>query len=162
MSDTSGAAGGSLFRDVRNAFGELFSGKLDPRQELLIQVSFGLLGAMARADGVVSTEEAAFTNTWMDELKFNARARQVATEAFATGCRRDYDFKADVRRLFAEFRPGSGEVDRLYTGLLRLAIADSRIRPGEMRFLEQITVALGFSEPELQQRLRKIGAPAAG
>ena len=153
MSNDTAAASGSLFRDVRNAFGELFSGKLDPRSELLIQVSFGLLGAMARADGVVSTEEAAFTNTHMEELKLRARARQVATEAFATGCRRDYDFKADVRRLFTEFKPGSAEIDRLYTGLLRLAISDARIRPGETRFLQQITTALGFPESELQKRL---------
>ena len=160
MSSDTAAASGSLFRDVKNAFGELFSGKLDPRQELLIQVSFGLLGAMARADGVVSAEEAAFTNTWMEELKLSARARQVATAAFTTGCRRDYDFKADVRRLFTEFKPGSSEVDRLYTGLLRLAIADARIRPGEARFLQQITVVLGFPEAELQKRLPGISASA--
>ena len=160
MSSDTAATSGNLFRDVKNAFGELFSGKLDPHQELLIQVSFGLLGAMARADGVVSAEEAAFTNTWMDELKLTARARQVATEAFATGCRRDYDFKADVRRLFMEFKPGSIEVDRLYTGLLRLAIADARIRPGETRFLQQITIALGFPESELHKRLPGISATA--
>ncbi|MBS0556897.1 MAG: TerB family tellurite resistance protein [Proteobacteria bacterium] len=150
--------GGNLFRDVRNAFGELFSGKLDPRQELLIQVSFGLLGAMARADGVVSSEEATFTNTLMDELKLNARARQVATEAFATGCRRDYDANADARRLLGEFKPGSAEVERLYSGLLRLAGADARIRPGEQRFLVQITKALGFPEGELHKRVPGIGA----
>ncbi len=153
MSSDTAATSGSLFRDVKNAFGELFSGKLDPRQELLIQVSFGLLGAMARADGIVSTEEAAFTNKMMDEFKFSARARQVATESFATGCRRDYDFKSDVRRLFGDFKPGSPEVDRIYTGLLRLAAADARIRPGEMRFLQQVTVALGFPESELQRRM---------
>ena len=158
MSNDTAATSGSLFRDVKNAFGELFGGKLDSRQELLIQVSFGLLGAMARADGVVSSEEAAFTNTWMEELKLNARARQVATEAFATGCRRDYDFKADVRRLFGQFKAGSGEIDRLYTGLLRLAIADARIRPGEARFLQQITTTLGFPESELQKRLPGISA----
>ncbi|MBS0569712.1 MAG: TerB family tellurite resistance protein [Proteobacteria bacterium] len=149
--------GGNLFRDVRNAFGELFSGKLDARQELLIQVSFGLLGAMARADGVVSTEEAAFTNTLMDELKLNARARQVATEAFATGCRRDYDANADARRLLAQFKPGSSEVERLYSGILRLAAADARIRPGEARFLKQITTALGFPDAELQRRMTGSG-----
>lgn len=151
-SDTT-AQRGNLFRDVKNAFGELFSGKLDPRQELLIQVTFGLLGAMARADGVVSTEEAEFTNTRMDELKLTARARQVATEAFATGCRRDYDYKTDAHRLLVEFKPGSPEVDKVYTGLLKLAASDARLRPGEMRFLEQATVALGFPAAELQRRL---------
>lgn len=158
MSNDTAAASGSLFRDVKNAFGELFSSKLDPRQELLIQVSFGLLGAMARADGVVSAEEAAFTNTLMQELKLNARARQIATESFTTGCRRDYDYSADAKRLLTQFKPGSSEVERLYSGLLRLAGADARIRPGEQRFLVQITKALGFPEDELHKRIPGIGA----
>lgn len=159
MSSSVGTGGnGNLFRDVKHAFGELFSGKLDPRQELLIQVSFGLLGAMARADGVVSSEEAAFTNTLMEELKLSARARQVATESFATGCRRDYDYSADAKRLLVQFKPGSGEVERLYSGLLRLAAADARIRPGELRFLQQITKALGFPDSELERRLPGTGA----
>lgn len=145
--------GGNLFRDVKLAFGELFSSKLDPRQELLIQVSFGLLGAMARADGVVSSEETTFTNGLMDELKLTARARQIATESFATGCRLNYDYGADANRLLAEFKRGSSEVERLYSGMLRLAAADARIRPGELRFLQKITTALGFSQSELERRL---------
>ena len=143
----------SVFSDVRDALGGLFGGKLDVRHEALIQGMFGLLGAMARADGVVSTEEAAFTNTLMDELKLSTRARQVASEAFARGCKRDYDIDKETIALTGVFPKNSDELQRVYDSLIRLATADAMIRPGERRFLEKITVGLGFSPEALSERI---------
>src|SRR6185312_6224567 len=96
---SSGSAMSSVFHDVRLAIGDLFGSKLDGKQEVLIQVLFGLLGGMARADGVVSTEEARFTNGLMDELQLNSKARKIATESFDRGCRREYDIDGDMLRL---------------------------------------------------------------
>src|SRR4051794_11883508 len=104
----------SVFTDVRDALGGLFGGKLDAKHEALVQGMFGLLGAMARADGVVSTEEATFTNTLMDELKLSTRARQLATEAFTRGCRRDYDIDGEARTLTNVFPKNSDELRRVY------------------------------------------------
>jgi DnaJ like chaperone protein len=146
----------SIFSDVRDTLGGLFGGKLDAKHEALIQGMFALLGAMARADGVVSTEEAKFTNTLMDELKLSTRARQVATEAFALGCKREFDLDKEVLLLLSHFRRASDEVDRVYESLLRLAAADSMIRPGERRFLEKMTLGLGFEPTELDVRLKRI------
>ncbi len=146
----------SIFGEVRDTLGGLFGGKLDAKHEALISGMFGLLGAMARADGVVSTEEAAFTNTLMDELKLSTRARQIATEAFARGCKRDFDVEKEILRLLSHFRRGSDEVSRVYEALLRLAAADSLIRPGERRFLEKMTLGLGYEESELDTRLARI------
>lgn len=146
----------TVFSDIRDTLGGIFGGKLDAKHEALIQGMFALLGAMARADGVVSTEEATFTNTLMDELKLSTRARQVATEAFAIGCKREFDLDKEVLRLLSHFRRGSDEVNRVYEALLRLAAADSMIRPGERRFLEKMTLGLGFEPTELDLRLTRI------
>lgn len=143
----------SVFSDVRDALGGLFGGKLDAKHEALVQGMFGLLGAMARADGVVSTEEAAFTNTLMDELKLSTRARQLATEAFARGCKRDYDVDREALNITAVFPKNSDELRRIYDGLIRLAMADAMIRPGERRFLEKITAGLGFEPDDLAMRI---------
>lgn len=143
----------SVFSDVRDALGGLFGGKLDAKHEALIQGMFGLLGAMARADGVVSTEEAALTNKLMDELKLSARARQLATEAFARGCKRDYDVDQETSKLTGVFPYNSNEIRRVYDSLIRLAAADSMIRPGERRFLEKVTAGLGFPPEELVSRI---------
>jgi DnaJ like chaperone protein len=143
----------SVFSDVRDALGGLFGGKLDAKLEALVQGMFGLLGAMARADGVVSTEEAAFTNKLMEELKLSARARQLATEAFARGCKRDYDIDQESATLTGVFPYNSDEVRRVYDSLIRLATADAMVRPGERRFLEKVTAGLGFPPEELDSRI---------
>jgi len=145
----------SVFRDVKQTLGGIFGGKLDAKHEALVRGMFSLLGAMARADGVVSTEEANFTNGLMDEIKLTTRARQVATEAFTLGCKRDFDLEAEMLRLLKEYPRGSGEIVRVYDCLLRLAAADSMIRPGERRYLEKVTLGLGFEPGELDVRLKK-------
>ncbi len=146
-----------VFRDVRIALGEMFGGgKLDARQEVLTQVLFGLLGALARADGIVSSEEAQYTNGLMDELELSTQARQIAAAAFERGCRRQLDLDTELQRFLAEFPRGSEEVNRVYVSLLRLAAADARIRPGERVFLEKVTAGLGFAPDELDARLKRI------
>lgn len=145
-----------VLRDVRVALGEMFGAKLDPKQELQIGVLFGLLGAVARSDWLVSSEEAEYTNSLMDELKLNTTARRLATEAFARGCRRELDTKLEVERFLQEFPRGSAEVERLFDSLLHLAAADARIRPGERSMLSEITTALGYELADMDVRLKRI------
>lgn len=153
---SSSSAMSGVFHDVRLAIGDLFGSKLDAKQEVLIGVLFGLLGGMARADGVVSTEEALFTNGLMDELKLNSRARKIATEAFDRGCRRDFDMDGEILRLLKTWPRGSNEIDRIYDSLLRLAAADHTIRRGERLFLEKVTLGLGFEPAEFDARLKRL------
>lgn len=149
-----------VMREVRLALGDLLGGKLDPSHEVLLRVLFGLLGSLARADGLVSTEEADYTNTLMDELGLGSRARQLATEAFDLGCKRQVELEHEIQRFLISFPHGSVEVDRLYDSLLRLAAADRRIRPGERQFLERVTAQLGYRNEVLDQRLGSILKPA--
>ena len=158
MSRTAAEIGGlrGVMREVRLALGDMLGGKPDPSHELMLQVLFGLLGSLARADGLVSTEEAEYTNTLRDELELGARARQLATEAFELGCRRQLDLEKEIQRFLITFPHGSTEVDRLYDSLLRLAAADRRIRPGERQFLDRVTRQLGYRPEVLDQRLKLI------
>jgi len=146
----------NAMREVRLALGDFIGGKLDPSQELMLQVLFGMLGALAQSDGLVSTEEADYTNTLMEELELGAHARQLATEAFQSGRRRKMDLEKEIQRFLISFPHGSVEVDRLYESLLRLAAADHRIRPGEREFLDRVTIGLGYTPEVLDQRLANI------
>jgi DnaJ like chaperone protein len=156
----SGSGSGSglrrVMREVRLALGDFLGGKLEPSHELMLQILFGMLGALAQSDGLVSTEEADYTNALMDELELGTRARQLASEAFQAGRRRQMDLEHELQRFLISFPHGSLEVDRLYDSMLRLAAADRRIRPGERQFLERVTVALGYAEKTLDSRLRAI------
>jgi DnaJ like chaperone protein len=131
-------------------------GKLDAKQQLLIEVLFGLLGMLSRADGVVSDIEAHFTNELMDELDLSTSARRLASEAFSRGSHKKLNVEKEVFRFLNTFPRGSSEVDRIYESLLRLAAVDANIRRGERLFLEQVTLGLGFEPGELDARLKKI------
>ena len=146
----------NAMREVRLALGDFIGGKLDPSHELMLQVLFGMLGALAQSDGLVSTEEADYTNALMEELELGARARQLATEAFQQGRRRQMDLEKEIQRFLISFPHGSVEADRLYESLLRLAAADHRIRPGEREFLDRVTIGLGYMPEVLDQRLAAI------
>jgi len=104
----------NAMREVRLALGDFIGGKLDPSHELMLQVLFGMLGALAQSDGLVSTEEADYTNALMEELELGARARQLATEAFQQGRRRQMDLEKEIQRFLISFPHGSVEADRLY------------------------------------------------
>ena len=143
--------------DVRAALGDLFGGgKLEPKQELHVKVLFGLLGAVARSDWLVTSEEAQYTNVLMDELSLSTNARKLASEAFARGCKRELDVDAEIRDFLHTFPQGSDEAQRLYEHLLQLAAADNRIRPGERTLLEKITIALGYNKDAMEARLKSI------
>lgn len=144
------------FREVRLALDEMFrGGKLDSERELTVQTVFGLLGALARADGVVSAEEAALTNELMEELELPTRARQLASEAFDRGRRQQVNIDQEISRFLVQFPQGSSQVDHLFDSLVRLATADGRVRPGERTFLEKVAKALGFSNEILDARTQK-------
>ncbi|MEO8673109.1 MAG: TerB family tellurite resistance protein [Tahibacter sp.] len=155
--DSSGktpGAFGSLLKDFRSAFGEMFGGgKLDPKQETTIEVMFALLGNLAGADSIVTTHEAEFTNQMMDEFQLSTRGRDLAQDAFTRGRKREIDVDHELKRYLSLYRTGSPEVERLYDALLRLAAADGRLRPGEKILLEKITVGLGYPIATLAARL---------
>lgn len=161
LTETSNVLRGA-FREVRLALDEMFrGGKLDAERELTVQILFGLLGALARADGVVSAEEAALTNELMEELELSTRARQLANEAFDRGRRQQLNIEQEIARFLVQFPKGSPQADHLYDSLLRLATADGRVRPGERLFLEKVTQALGFTNDELDARTKKFLAEIA-
>lgn len=148
----------SVFGQVRSALGEIFGGgTVTADQQLMIEVLFGLLGALAQADSIVTTHETEFVNELMDEEELSTNARRIAKESFDRGRHRQIDGEAEGRRFVARFGKGSSQVDRLYDALLRLAAADERIRPREREFLEKLTIALGFEAHALEVRLKVIG-----
>lgn len=148
----------SLLRDMRMALGDLFAGgKADPRDVVMVQVLFGLLGHLARADGIVTSHEAEFVNALMDELTLPLKVRSEAMASFEKGQRRQIELAGEVQRFVETFPPGTEQGGRLYDALLRLAAADGRVRPREREMLQEITIRLGFDAAVLDDRLKRLG-----
>lgn len=150
---------GTLLKDVRTTLGEMFTGgRLEPEQEVNVEVLFSMLGWLARADSIVTSHEAEFVNGLMDELELPTRGRELAMHWFEKGRKRDIDLDEEMRRFLVAHPKGSEELNHLYDSLLRLAGADGRMRPGERQFLEKITAGLGFSVDALEARLANLAS----
>lgn len=143
-----------LLKDIRLAIGEIFSGgKIDENQQVTLQVVFGLLGYLARADSIVTDDEANFLNNLMDEMNLSLAARKIAVDAMNRGKARQIDIAVELERFLSVHPAGSPEVGKLYETLLNLAGSDGRVRPREREFLEQVTAGLGFTPDILDSRL---------
>ena len=157
MSTTENGGFGGMLRELKLTLNELFSGgKLEPEQELTVQVLFGLLGYLSNVDGIVTDHEVTMINSIMDERELPMQARQRALDALARGRRREMDVSVELKRYLEVYSAQSAEVSALYTALLRLAAADGRIRPREREFLQEVTMRLGFPPEELEPRLNAL------
>lgn len=142
-----------LLKDLKLAVREIFAGKIDDEKQVTLQVVFGLLGYLARADSIVTDDEAAFLNNLMDDMDLSLGARKIAVDAMNRGKQRQIDIAVELERFLSVHPAGSPEVGRLYETLLNLAGSDGRVRPREREFLEQVTAGLGFTPDILDSRL---------
>ena len=153
---------GGILRDMRDAIGGIFSGgRIDEQQRMPIEVVFGLIGWLAKADGVITSHEAEFANRLMDELELPTQGRAIANASFDRGRLRQVNAAQEVRRFMQVHPKGSDELLRLYNTLLRLAAADGRVFARERTALETLTDAFGFPRKALDVRLEAIRAAAA-
>lgn len=150
-----------VLRDLRSTIGGMFSGGVfDEAQRVPVEVSFGLIGWLAKADGIVTSHEAEFANRLMDELDLPAKGKAIAHAAFVRGQQRQIDVADEVKRFLAVHPKGSTEIGRLYDTLLRLVAADGRIFARERTALETLTDAFGLPRSVIDARLDAIRAEA--
>jgi DnaJ like chaperone protein len=151
-----------IMRDLRGAFGELFTGgKLDEQYHMPVEVAFGLIGWLAKADSIITSHEAEFVNQLMDELNLPTQGKAIASAAFDRGRLRKIDVRVEAKRFLGAYPRGTVELNRLYDTLLRLAAIDGRVFARERVALEELTDALGFSRETLTARLEAIGGTEA-
>lgn len=154
---------GGVLRDLRSAMGGLFSGgAFDEKQRVPVEVLFGLIGWLAKADGIVTSHEAEFANRLMDELDLPAKGKAIAHDAFRRGQHRQIEVTTEVARFLALHPKGSPEIGRLYDTLLRLVAADGRVFNRERTALETLTDAFGLPRSVIDARLEAIRGDAGG
>lgn len=161
MANADNSGFGGILRDLRGAIGELFTGgKLEEQYHMPVEVAFGLIGWLAKADSIITSHEAEFVNQLMAELNLPTQGKAIASAAFDRGRLRQIDVKAEAQRFLTAYPKGSTELNRLFDTLLRLAAADGRVFARERAALEELTAALGFSRETLAARLEAIAGTA--
>ena len=145
--------GGALL-DIRLLLADLLGmGKPDPEKQMVIEVFFGLMGYLAKADRLVSSHESNLANSLMDEIDLSLAARRIAMESFDRGMRKDIHIDAELLRFTDVHGPGSPEAQRLHNVLVRLVASDGRLNAGEYELMKQVGRDLGIPLDILDTKL---------
>lgn len=132
-----------------------------PRERVLFAAVFSLMGHVAKADGRVSEQEVAATETVMRELGLEGRWRTVAITLFRRGKRADFPLRAVLQRLQPQLRDDRALAERVLGYQLRIAHADGAPDPLQLDLLRQAALLLRLSPEHLERLLASRSERAA-
>lgn len=126
-------------------------GGLRMAQTTLLDSTFSVMGALCKADNVVSRAEIKTVEQIFKMLNLHGESRENAKAAFNRGKQADFDLDAAVDN-FARISRRRGPLLQLFLQVQCMAIAaDGRIDPAEHRMLVRIAQRLGLNENDVLQ-----------
>lgn len=141
-------------RWVSETLGGLFRTEaLDPREEVFVSVLFALLGSLARADGVVTAEEAAHGEDLIGRMDLPKVGRKLAVQSFERGRAGGLDVEGEIARFLTVYAASSTHSEQLLEALLQLAKADGRMRIPEKSWLTRVGKSLGVDAEVMKERI---------
>ena len=138
------------------------SGGLRIAQSQLIDSTFAVMGALCKADNVVTREEIKAVEQVFGMFNLRGEQREQAKAAFSRGKQADFDLDAAVDQ-FARISRGRGPLLQLFLQVQCLAVAaDGRIDDAEHTMLVRIAQRLGLSDRDVAQLEALLRASAGG
>jgi len=137
-------------------------GGLRVAQSQFLDSTFAIMGALCKADKVVSRDEIDAVEQIFRMLNLEGDARQRAKQAFNSGKQTDFDLDTAVDQ-FARISRGRGPLVQLFLQLQCMAVAaDGQIHPAEHAMLVRIAHRLGLSEADVSQLESLLRAATGG
>lgn len=137
-------------------------GGLRVAQSHLLDSTFAIMGALCKADSVVTRDEIDAVEQIFRMLKLEGEQRQQAKEAFNRGKQADFDLDAEVDK-FAGITRGRGPLLQLFLQLQCMAVAaDGRVDPAEHAMLVRVARRLGLGEADVSQLEALLRAATSG
>jgi len=135
-------------------------GRLQVAQTQLIDATFSIMGALCKADRVVTRDEIRMAEAVFDRLHLSGEQREAAKAAFNRGKQPDFDLDGAVDS-FA--RVGRGPLLQLFLQIQVMAVAaDGNVHPAEHDMLVRIARRLGLTERDVAQLEALLRTAAAG
>lgn len=143
--------GGLLGYAAGHALRNYIVGNLRVAQTALLDSTFSIMGALCKADKVVSRDEINAVEQIFGMLNLHGESREQAKAAFSRGKQTDFDLDAAVDQ-FAQISRGRGPLLQLFLQLQCMAVAaDGRVDPAERAMLVRIAERLGLTEADVAQ-----------
>ena len=137
-------------------------GGLRIAQSRLVESTFSVMGAVCKADSVVTRDEINAVEQVFRMFNLQGEQRQQAKDAFSRGKQADFDLDAAVDS-FASISRGRGPLVQLFLQVQCMAIvADGKIHPAEHAVLVRIAKRLGLSERDVLQLEALLRSAASG
>ncbi len=120
-------------------------------QSLFLDTTFAVMGALSKADSVVTRDEIRAAEALFDRLRLSAEQRDAAKAAFRRGKAPDFDLDTEVDR-FARAARGRAFLLHLFLQIQLMAVAaDGEVHPAEHAMLVRIARRLGMTEHDVAQ-----------
>lgn len=130
-------------------------------QSQFLDTTFAVMGAVCKADGVVTRDEIRVTEEVFVRLRLTPAQREAAKAAFARGKAPDFDLEGEVDALVRVAR-GGGVLFQLFLQVQLSAVAaDGEVHPAEHALLVRVSRRLGLDEAAVA-RLEALLRAAAG
>lgn len=137
-------------------------GGLQVVQSQLIDSTFSIMGALCKADNVVTRDEINAVEQIFTMLRLHQEQQRQAKAAFNRGKQADFDLDAAVDQ-FARMSRRRAPLVQLFLQLQVMAVAaDGKVDPAEHNMLVRIARRLGLSEHDVAQLEALLRAGTAG
>eukprot|EP00003_Mantamonas_plastica_P017059 TRINITY_DN28475_c0_g1_i1.p2 TRINITY_DN28475_c0_g1~~TRINITY_DN28475_c0_g1_i1.p2 ORF type:complete len:260 (+),score=34.37 TRINITY_DN28475_c0_g1_i1:325-1104(+) len=141
------AIGAFLFNRMRSRL----IGKLQNLQAGFVESVFAVMGALCKADGVVSRDEIQMAEAMFVRFRLNEQQKATAKTAFNRGKSPDFDLDAELDR----FLQMTGRQPAFLQMFLQVQVsavaADGVVHPAEHEMLVRIARRLGLPESQVSQ-----------
>jgi DnaJ like chaperone protein len=136
-------------------------------QSQFLETTFAVMGAICKADSVVTRDEIRAAEQLFQRLRLSGEQREKAKAAFNRGKAPEFDLDAEVAKLALIGRT-RGPLLRLFLQVQCMAVAaDGNVHPAEHDMLVRVARGLGLAASEVEQleallRAATGGSPAPG
>lgn len=137
--------------------------RLRRTRQQFVETTFAVMGALCKADGVVTRDEIQVVEQIFTLLRLPPEQKELGRAAFNRGKAPEFDLDGTVT-VFARVSPPGSILFQLFLQLQLMAVAaDGHVHPAEQAMLLRVARHLGLSERDLAQleALLRSGASAA-
>lgn len=144
-------AGVLLAQFLRTRVKATIHNRLRDIQASFIEPVFAVMGALCKADGVVTRDEIRVAESFFDRFRLSGQQRESAKAAFNRGKAADFDLDAELAR-FLQASRGQAMLLQLFLQVQVSAVAaDGQVHPAEHAMLVRVARGLGLPESQVEQ-----------
>ena len=132
-------------------------------QSQFLESTFAIMGALCKADGVVTRDEIRVAEETFSRLHLSSEQREMAKAAFNRGIAPGFDLYSEADKLVSGVRYGRRPMLQLFLQIQCMAIAaDGVVHPAEHEMLVQLARRLGLAERDVSQLEALLRATSGG